>query len=104
MFWRKETEVENQKKLLPRLAKVHVLNGVWVCMCGGAEEGVAGSPEGFLLWRLLHVVPRTQFSLSNGEELKAPGPRVVQIHSLQGIPPVQFLNIILEPIKHASFP
>lgn len=79
MFWRK-IEVKNQKKPLPRLAKVHVLNGVWVCMCGGAEEGVAGSPEGFLVWRLLHVVPRTQFSLSNKEELKAPGPRVVQIH------------------------
>lgn len=32
MFWRKEIEVENQKKPLPRLAKVHVLHGV--CVCG----------------------------------------------------------------------
>lgn len=74
------------------------------CVWAGPEEGAAGSPEGFLVWRLLHVVPRTGFSLSNEEELKAPGPRVVQIHSLPGTPPVQFLNIISEPIKHASFP
>lgn len=101
MFWRKEIEVENQKNHYRDWQKYMFCT---VCVCVGAEEGVAGSPEGFLVWRLLHVVPRTQFSLSNEEELKAPGPRVVQIHSLQGIPPVQFLNIILEPIKHASFP
>lgn len=32
---------------------------------------------------LLHVVPQTKLSLENQGELKAPGPRVVQIHSFQ---------------------
>lgn len=66
--------------------------------------------RGRLLWKvlsleiLLHVVPRMELSLENEEELKVPGPRIVQIHSLQEMPPIQFLNIILEPIKHAAFP
>lgn len=73
------------------------VEGLWN-ECGRLSRGALS------LEVLLHVVLRTEFSLQNCKELKAPGPRVVQIHSLQGTSPVRFLNIILEPRKHASFP
>lgn len=77
-------------------------------VCGRSAEGLWNGGQALLrssqLGGLLPVVPQTEPSLQNSEELKAPGPRVVQILSLQGTPPVRFLRVILEPMRHASFP
>lgn len=50
--WSKESR---KPLILQRLAKGHVLNGVWVCVCGRA---MAGSCEVLSREILLHVVPR----------------------------------------------
>lgn len=98
-----DRRVENQNNL-QRLAKGHVLKWCMGVHMWRPWEGMAALLRNSHLQILLHVVPQTKLSLENQGELKAPGPRVVQIHSLQWTPPVPFLNIILEPIKHASFP
>lgn len=77
----------------------YMFSGVWVSMW----NGVAGSPEEFL-GDLASCGPSDRtFSLELGG---AQGTRTQGCANtlLQGIPPVQFLNVILEPIKHASFP
>lgn len=96
--------VENKKNRVIDWQKDIIWNGAWVCMCmWGAQMGMAGSPE-LSFADSASCGPSAKTVSWELGELKAPGPRVVQIHSLQWTPPVQFLNIILEPIKHASFP
>lgn len=53
------------------------------CAYVKAMGGMAALLRNSHLQILLHMVPQTKLSLENQGELKAPGPRVVQIHSLQ---------------------
>lgn len=64
--------------------------------------GMVGSRKKFLVWRFCFVWS-LGWNFENEEELKAPGPRIVQIHSLQGTPPVPFLNNYFRAYKTCCF-